>query len=117
MRLRIRTILCCTAIFSAVSFFTITFAETNPFSKAQVADRIRKVEETISTVLPPAERYVETTSEFDAVKSRLAGLENRRRPEDENRPSLRRRTQPPGPDEDTSPSKDDDERPTLKRKS
>jgi len=80
-------------------------------------DRIRKVEETISTVLPPAERYVETTSEFDAVKSRLAGLENRRRPEDENRPSLRRRTQPPGPDEDTSPSKDDDERPTLKRKS
>ena len=44
MRLRIRTILCCTAIFSAVSFFTITFADTNPLSKAQVADRIRKVE-------------------------------------------------------------------------
>ena len=44
MRLRIRTILCCTAIFSAVSFFTITFAETNPLSKAQVADRIPKVE-------------------------------------------------------------------------
>ena len=44
MRLRIRTILCCTAIFSAVSFFTITFAETNPLSKTQVADQIRKVE-------------------------------------------------------------------------
>src|SRR5512132_2939505 len=44
MRLRIRTILCCTAIFSAVSFFTITFAETAPFNKAQVGDRIRKVE-------------------------------------------------------------------------
>ena len=44
MRLRIRTLLCCTAIFSAVSFFTITFAETTPFNKAQVADRIRKVE-------------------------------------------------------------------------
>ena len=44
MRLRIRTILCCTAIFSAVSFFTITFAETNPLSKAQVAERIAKVE-------------------------------------------------------------------------
>ena len=39
-----RTVVCCTAIFSAVSFFTITFAETNPFSKTQVADRIRKVE-------------------------------------------------------------------------
>ena len=44
MRLRIRTIICCTAIFSAVSFFTIAFAETAPFNKAQVADRIRKVE-------------------------------------------------------------------------
>src|SRR6476659_5014997 len=44
MRLRIRTLLCCTAIFSAVSFFTITFAETTPFNKAQVGDRIRKVE-------------------------------------------------------------------------
>ena len=44
MRLRIRTVLCGTAIFSAVSFFTITFAETTPFNKAQVGDRIRKVE-------------------------------------------------------------------------
>jgi hypothetical protein len=44
MRLRTRTLLCGTAIFSAVSFFTITFAETNPFSKAQVGDRIRKTE-------------------------------------------------------------------------
>jgi hypothetical protein len=44
MRLRIRTAVCCTAIFSAVSFFTTTFAETNPLSKAQVADQIRKVE-------------------------------------------------------------------------
>ena len=44
MRLRIRTVLCCTAIFSSVSFFTITFAETTPFNKAQVGDRIRKVE-------------------------------------------------------------------------
>src|SRR6185436_14394766 len=44
MRLRIRTLLCGTAIFSAVSFFTIAFAETTPFNKAQVGDRIRKVE-------------------------------------------------------------------------
>ena len=44
MRLRIRTLVCCTAIFSAVSFCTITFAETNPLSKTQVADQIRKVE-------------------------------------------------------------------------
>jgi hypothetical protein len=44
MHLRIRTLVCGTAILSAVSFFTITFAETNPLSKAQVADQIRKVE-------------------------------------------------------------------------
>src|SRR5512133_3431992 len=44
MRLRIRTVLCGTAIFSALSFFTIAFAETTLFNKAQVGDRIRKVE-------------------------------------------------------------------------
>ena len=59
MRLRIRTILCCTAIFSAVSFFTITFAETNPLSKAQVADRIRKVENGVDDF----EKYLTTRGE------------------------------------------------------
>jgi hypothetical protein len=39
-----RTLLRGTVILSAVSLFTITFAETNPFNKAQVGDRIRKVE-------------------------------------------------------------------------
>ena len=59
MRLRIRTILCCTAIFSAVSFFTITFAETNPLSKAQVADRIAKVENGVDDF----EKYLTTRGE------------------------------------------------------
>ena len=59
MRLRIRTVLCCTAIFSAVSFFTITFAETNPLSKAQVADRIRKVENGVDDF----EKYLTTRGE------------------------------------------------------
>ena len=80
-------------------------------------DRIRKVEEAITTVLPPADHYVETTSEFDAMKSRLAMIENQRRPEDENRPTLRRRTPPPSPGDDTGPAGDDEDRPTLKRKS
>jgi len=44
MRLRTKTLLCGTVIFSAVSLFTLAFAETSPFSKSQVADRIRKVE-------------------------------------------------------------------------
>ena len=44
MRLRTKTLLCGTVIFSAVSLFTLAFAETSPLSKPQVADRIRKVE-------------------------------------------------------------------------
>ena len=59
MRLRIRTILCCTAIFSAVSFFTIAFAETNPLSKPQVADRIQKVENGVDDF----EKYLTTRGE------------------------------------------------------
>ena len=45
MRLRIRTILCCTAIFSVVSFFTITFAETESISQGSGRRRIRKVKD------------------------------------------------------------------------
>jgi beta-barrel assembly-enhancing protease len=78
-------------------------------------DRIRKVGETISSILPPAPEYRETTSEFDSMKSRMAKVWNERKPEDENRPTLHRRTRPPEPDEDNPPSQDDDERPTLKR--
>jgi hypothetical protein len=59
MRLRIRTAVCYTSIFSAVSLFTITFAETNPFSKAQVADRIRKVENGVDDF----EKYLTTRGE------------------------------------------------------
>jgi len=59
MRLRIRTAVCCAAILSAVSFFTITFAETNPLSKAQVADQIRKVENGVDDF----EKYLTTRGE------------------------------------------------------
>ena len=44
---------------SAVSFFTITFAETNPLSKAQVGDRIRKVENGVDDF----EKYLSTRGE------------------------------------------------------
>jgi predicted Zn-dependent protease len=58
-------------------------------------NRIRIVEETIATVLPPAVQYVESTSDFNTVKSRLAKVQNRYKPDEENRPTLRRSTQPP----------------------
>ena len=59
MHLRIRTVVCGTAIFSAVSFFTIMSAETNPFSKAQVAESIRKVENGVDDF----EKYLTTRGE------------------------------------------------------
>lgn len=40
-----RAALCCTAVFFAFSICAITSAQTNPFTKGQVADRIRKVED------------------------------------------------------------------------
>ena len=43
--MHIRTLLCCTAICCAVTLPVMTSAQTNPFTKAQVADRIRKVED------------------------------------------------------------------------
>src|SRR5215510_5434406 len=59
-------------------------------------DRIRIVEETITSVLPPATQYVETTSDFNMVKSRLNRVQNRYIRDEENRPTLRRRTHPDG---------------------
>ena len=80
-------------------------------------DRIRKVEDTITTVLPPADQYVETTSEFDRVKAHLGQVQNERPADDPNRPTLRRRTRPQNPDDGSAPPNDnDDDRPTLKRK-
>src|ERR1044072_6428163 len=68
MRLRIRTVLFCTAIFSAVSFFTITFAETTHFNRAQVGDRIRKVENGVDDF----ENYLSTRGENASNKAASA---------------------------------------------
>jgi hypothetical protein len=81
----------------------------------QTPDRISKSQEEIATILPAKEQYIETTSEFNDMKSRLAAIENRHKVDDANnpnKPSLRR--------SQTSSSKDgdkkDDDRPTLKRR-
>lgn len=60
--------------------------------------RIEKTQENIGLVLPERDRYVLTTSEFIDVKERLVTYLNRPEAEEEedNRPSLRRRT--PRPD-------------------
>ncbi len=87
-------------------------------------DRIGKSQKEIA-VLKPRPEYVVTTSEFNDVKSRLAMLENARRPDktsvDPNKPTLRRNPNSNAPIEDeTDPSKkdkgDDQDRPKLKRR-
>jgi predicted Zn-dependent protease len=83
----------------------------------QTPDRIQKTQEEIATILPAKEQYVETTSEFNEVKARLAAIENRRKVDDQNpnKPTLRRTANNKTGDKDGENNKDDD-RPTLKRR-
>ncbi len=86
--------------------------ETHPATP----DRIERTQQEIATLLPPRNQYLETTSEFDDVKARLARIENKRKLDDKkngNKPSLRRvGTQDPN----ASPSQPGDDRPTLHKR-
>jgi predicted Zn-dependent protease len=87
-------------------------------------DRIKSAQKNISEILKAKPEYVVNTSEFNDVKNRLAMLHNRRRidtKEDSSRPTLRRSpgsgTGPIGDENgDKQAPKDQDERPTLKRR-
>ena len=82
-------------------------------------DRIKAAQENIQSLAPRPE-YVLDTSEFQGVKSRLAMLQNKRKPEGkpDGRPTLRQTpTETLDPDAGGKPAKTDtDERPTLKRR-
>jgi len=83
----------------------------------QTPDRIEKSQDEIRKILPAKQQYVVTTSEFDEVKARLAAIENKHKildQKDSNRPSLRRTANPSDTTKDDS--KQDDDRPTLKRR-
>jgi len=86
-------------------------------------DRIKGAQKNIEEILKAKPEYVVTTSEFNDVKSRLLAMQNRRKPgdkEDPNKPRLRRTPGSGGPIEGDSDDKkqktDEDERPTLKRR-
>lgn len=88
--------------------------ETHP----QTPERIEKSQEEIARILPAKAEYLETTSEFDDVKTRLAAIENKHKVNDEKdskKPSLRRAssTEKNGTDDKSTT---DDGRPTLKRR-
>ena len=81
----------------------------------QTPDRIAKSQEEIATILPAKDQYIETTSEFNEIKARLAAIENRHKVDDSNnpnKPTLRRGQSTASKDGD----KKDDDRPTLKRR-
>lgn len=80
----------------------------------QTPDRISKSQEEIATILPAREQYVETTSEFNDIKARLAAIENKHKVDESNnpnKPTLRR-----GNSTAKDGDKKDDDRPTLKRR-
>jgi len=68
--------------------------ETHP----QTPDRIEKTQKEINTLLPPEAEYKVDTSEFQDVKLRLEELDNRRKLNHGNRPTLRQRSLPPSAD-------------------
>ena len=83
----------------------------------QTSDRIEKSQQEIAQILPARAEYIVTTSEFEDVKERLAALENRHKlidPEERKKPTLRRASS--GADKSSQDSKNDDGRPTLKRR-
>lgn len=83
--------------------------DTHPMS----AERVKRAQEEMSTMLPAKDDYVVTTSEFNDVKARLEALVNHHVLEDagDARPTLRRSAG----DRETKPAKNGEDRPTLKR--
>ncbi len=92
-------------------------AVSKVFSTHPLTDnRIHAAQKEIQDDLKPQPEYVVDTSEFEAVKDRLAMLENRHKDSDKdlNRPKLRRAPHS-GTDDGTNSGDDQDSRPTLKR--
>ncbi len=76
-------------------------------------DRIENTQRAIAEILPSRNEYIVSTSEFDQIKARLRQLQAQRqaREPEENKPTLRRRTE-----KTETKTEEDDDRPVLKRR-
>ncbi len=76
-------------------------------------DRIENTQKAIAEILPSRDEYIVSTSEFDLIKARLRQLQAQRQAQepDENKPTLRRRTE-----KSETKTEEDDDRPVLKRR-
>ncbi len=89
--------------------------ETHPATP----DRIARTQEEIATLLPARSQYLETTSEFDDVKARLARIENKRKLDDKkkgNGPTLRKAGGDPNANPQDPNAQPGDDRPTLHKR-
>lgn len=66
-------------------------------------DRVKRSQKTMQTLLPPAEEYLVSTSEFDEMKERLAQLTRGRLRIEGAGPTLRKRTEGDAEQEDGPP--------------
>jgi predicted Zn-dependent protease len=82
----------------------------------QIKDRLKKIQTEMSAILPPAEMYILTTSDFDNAQARLRSLVAGRRvlQKDTQRPILRKTTTPSSPDAQAD-TQSDEKPPILKR--
>ena len=97
------------------------FFSTHPPTPA----RVIAIQKEIGNILPARDQYLVTTSEFDMVKARLRGIENRNKLEENKnnngRPTLRTRTERAQPQAgqhggQQPDASDDPDRPKLKRR-
>jgi predicted Zn-dependent protease len=85
-----------------ITFFERVASETSPgkfatmfSSHPPTRNRMKAIQREIETILPPRDQYIETTSEFDVIKSRLLrGDQGNRTDLNGSMPKLRRRTEP-----------------------
>ena len=96
-------------------------------SHPMTEDRVEATQKDIQNVLPPKSEYVVNTSEFLAVKARMASMNVRRKVDDKdaNRPRLRKSTtggtipvedNKDAKGKDGQPTDEDEDRPKLKRR-